>query len=305
MNVLLMINSGRAAESKAEQLRAAVTPIREGLLSTTLLTAIWVIAWLVLAVVIEEVSPIWRVILLSAYVGTFLWLYANTKKNPIGPTSERPRGLNRSTWYAFNGLGVSALLIAAVVLLVPWMWLFMSGACRVHQSYAQQWVPNQSAMPSDAIGLLGATLVVMQLLPNALVEEFAYRGWLLKSYSSHLGTIPAIVITSTMFGISHYESSSISNHIAFGFILATVAIATRSLRLPVMMHIGSNLLLVLLFKYPLGKSFKTVLGSQWASCTSSGSLVLLGLIVIGALLAWRRRIDRGVRRDIAPMELAG
>lgn len=76
-----------------------------------------------------------------------------------------------------------------------------------------------------------------------LLEEIAFRGYLLQRWSRTWGIIPAVLVSSLIFGIAHPDPIGA---VAFGIGMAIIYLRTQSLFVPIICHAANNLLAWLL-----------------------------------------------------------
>jgi hypothetical protein len=76
-----------------------------------------------------------------------------------------------------------------------------------------------------------------------LVEEFFFRGILLQRFFSKWGLTSAIIISSLFFGILHFNPVGL---LMFGIMMSILYLKTRTLWIPIMIHILNNLSAILL-----------------------------------------------------------
>ncbi|MFI7537311.1 lysostaphin resistance A-like protein [Streptosporangium sp. NPDC049376] len=94
--------------------------------------------------------------------------------------------------------------------------------------------------PAAAVGLLGVMAAV------AVNEELLFRGILFRIVEERIGTWPALVLTSLLFGLSHLLNphaslwGAIAIAIEAGSMLAAAYAATRTLWVPIGVHFGWN-----------------------------------------------------------------
>jgi len=94
---------------------------------------------------------------------------------------------------------------------------------------------------------LWATLLVFALAP-AIIEELAFRGFILSGFESIRGKWKAIVLTSLLFGLAHGVIQQTMITFMVGLILGVIAIQTRSILPCMLFHLTHNSLAVLLSK---------------------------------------------------------
>ncbi len=135
---------------------------------------------------------------------------------------------------------------------------------------------------------LWAILLLMAVAP-AIIEELAYRGFILSGLEGLRNRWQAILITSILFGLAHFAIQQAIITFAIGMILGVIAIETRSLIPCMIYHATHNSITVLLPRIDA----TTVEGSPllpWLLFTNDGSIwqysVLPGIVMtlIGTLL---------------------
>jgi hypothetical protein len=180
---------------------------------------------------IRGVSSEWMVEVLGVIIGTVVALRLVDKR----PWSDvwLDRAAARPPLFGF-GFAIGAAAIGLpIVLLIGAHWLRQD--------------------PAPAGSWWGAALrVSLTLLPAALFEELATRGYILSVLRGWLGWRWAIVITSVGFGLLHLANNgatveSVALVTLAGFFLAGVLYATRSLYAAWMAHFAWNWTMAVLF----------------------------------------------------------
>lgn len=92
---------------------------------------------------------------------------------------------------------------------------------------------------------LWAILLLMAVAP-AIIEELAYRGFILSGLQGMRNRWQAILITSVMFGLAHFAIQQAIITFVIGMILGVIAIETRSLIPCIIYHCTHNSITVLL-----------------------------------------------------------
>lgn len=87
-------------------------------------------------------------------------------------------------------------------------------------------------------GVLVLVLVVVIAAPVA--EEVFFRGMLQRTLARHLPIWPAMLITSVLFGISHFQALQLPALAAFGLVLSVLAQRTGRLGRSIWAHVGFN-----------------------------------------------------------------
>lgn len=86
----------------------------------------------------------------------------------------------------------------------------------------------------------GISTLLALVLVAPVTEEILFRGWLLKELQQRYGTAPALVWSSTLFGLVHFEPSAVVYATLAGLVLGAVALRTRSTLASIAMHAGVN-----------------------------------------------------------------
>jgi membrane protease YdiL (CAAX protease family) len=156
-------------------------------------------------------------------------------------------------------------------------------------------------------GSLGSEMLTMGvvLIGAAAFEELVFRGYPLQTLMGGIGTWPAIILMSALFGLAHINNPNVSwlgiiNTILAGIWLSAAYLKTRSLWLPYGLHFAWNAGLGMILGFSLsGIDTKSV----WITA-ATGSPTLLGgaygpegglvgtiafVVGIGLLQIWRRK----------------
>lgn len=86
-------------------------------------------------------------------------------------------------------------------------------------------------------------------LINSILEEWVWRGVILNQYVKWSGNIYGLIVTSLLFGMSHYDLGfSVWVCVAFsvgGFFMGGAALRSKGLAASILMHIYMNLIFVM------------------------------------------------------------
>lgn len=158
----------------------------------------------------------------------------------------------------------------------------------------------------------GLTAVFALLILVAVNEELLSRGYLLQNLTEAFGVLPAVLISSLVFGAMHLMNAhsgwmAAANITVTGIFLAVGYLATRSLYLPIGIHLAWNFFEGSVFGFPVSgfSGFPSLLHLRisgptlWTGGPFGPEAGLTGLLacIIGALLIpawgyWRRRLER-------------
>ena len=85
-------------------------------------------------------------------------------------------------------------------------------------------------------------LVFLVVIGAPLAEEVFYRGLLLRSLRKRgLGTVAAVLISSAVFALSHFQAIQLPALFVFGLVAAMLAVKTGRLGPSIWAHVGFNL----------------------------------------------------------------
>ena len=158
---------------------------------------------------------------------------------------------------------------------------------------------------------LWAVILLMAIAP-AIIEELAYRGFILSGLEGMRNRWKAILITSVLFGLAHFAIQQAIITFVIGMILGVIAVHTRSLIPCIIYHATHNSITVLLPRIDAA----TVDGSPvlpWMLYTNDGTIwqysILPGIVMalLGTLLMmWfirnpARKLEKLRQEETAPV----
>jgi membrane protease YdiL (CAAX protease family) len=94
------------------------------------------------------------------------------------------------------------------------------------------------AKESSWWGVVLFILVVAIAAP--FFEELFYRGLVQRSFLRHVAPVVAIVLTATLFGLSHFELLQLPALVVFGLLVGWLAHRSGRLGLSIFTHVGFN-----------------------------------------------------------------
>lgn len=102
---------------------------------------------------------------------------------------------------------------------------------------------GESLPAPQSFGDIILSILVVAIAP-AICEEILHRGVLLKAYENK-GSISAVVISSILFGIFHFDVKNLLGPIFLGMLIGYYVIRTDSIFAGMLAHFANNLLSVL------------------------------------------------------------
>ncbi|HVG19421.1 MAG TPA: CPBP family intramembrane glutamic endopeptidase [Blastocatellia bacterium] len=113
----------------------------------------------------------------------------------------------------------------------------------------------------------GFVVLFFLFLVSGAFEELLFRGFAFQALYHDVGPLAAVVITSTLFGLAHFDNNNASifstvNTMIAGAWLAAACVLTRSLWLATALHYSWNFVMVFVFGLPIS-GFSTFNQLTW------------------------------------------
>ncbi len=179
--------------------------------------------------------PLWLVAVLQA----FLWvgllgapiLAARTKgRNVVDDFGLRFRPVDAPVGIT---VGVACQLLLVPVVSLPWILLLGKDLDQLDDAARE--------LADKATDPLGVGLLVLIVVVGApIVEELFFRGLLQRSLLQRMGPIPAVAISASVFGLTHFQLLQFPALVAFGAVLGTLAVKTGRLGPGIVAHMAFN-----------------------------------------------------------------
>lgn len=124
---------------------------------------------------------------------------------------------------------------------------FLIGAVSfgVHVAFVSLFAgPIRFEIVSD-IGAIAVLIFLARFLSTSLMEEIGFRGFALQKLKSNMGTWPAVILTSIVFGLSHLMygwdiQTILLGVVPGGLLWGMSAVATRGIAVPIGLHAAWN-----------------------------------------------------------------
>ncbi|PEA80469.1 CPBP family intramembrane glutamic endopeptidase [Bacillus pseudomycoides] len=170
--------------------------------------------------------------ILVLYIFPSLWLWYQCKRHRI------PFTLFVNRREAFNLLQV--LMITGMLCLFSYGYLVL-------YMYSFVWITPDfiiNILYEPIIGSAGGYIYqfIIIVLVAPIVCEFVFRGFLFQRFAAKWGTGKAMVIVALLFGCSHIDFLSA---VMFSIVLSIVYIRTKSLLMPISIHILNNAIVLI------------------------------------------------------------
>lgn len=127
----------------------------------------------------------------------------------------------------------------------------------------------------------------------AICEEILHRGVLLKAYENR-GHAKAVIITSLLFGVFHYDITNIVAPVFLGLLIGYYVVRTDSIFAGMLAHFLNNLISVLLQYYY--SKIEYVPGDSSITASQMEALLIVGgvcIIIVLTMLACFHIVTRG------------
>lgn len=129
-------------------------------------------------------------------------------------------------------IGVACQLVLVPIVMLPV--LLLSDADQADIEAPARELTDKAHGP----GVLVLVLVVVLAAP--LAEEVFFRGMLQRTLARHLSMWPTMLVTSVLFGVSHFQALQLPALAAFGLVLSLMAHRTGRLGRSIWAHVGFN-----------------------------------------------------------------
>lgn len=133
------------------------------------------------------------------------------------------------------GVGIGVVCQFVLVPLVSLPWLTLLGKSSEDLSGPARDLADKA---TDPVGIV--LLVLITVIGAPVVEELFFRGLLQRSVGRRLGGIGAVVVTSLVFGLTHFQLLQFPALIAFGAVLGALALRTGRLGPGIVAHLTFN-----------------------------------------------------------------
>ena len=175
----------------------------QGVTRETTRALLRLIVWLTVLAYILDLKPTLRLFSEIIWLGAFLWMYVYR----IGQARSDPRS---KYYYEELPLRLPRRLVPHTVALMvlvaaslPWSGAFFTGGCAKAGWFNNVW-PTGEILASRSVFFIGTLSLLIGTATFPLVEEFTFRGWLLRSWTRKLGRNWAVLLTSALFAVAHF-----------------------------------------------------------------------------------------------------
>lgn len=149
----------------------------------------------------------------------------------------------------FNNISIKGILMSIVSVIVLYLVLD-----KLLDPFFQRLFPSSNESYQNTIQAI-TTAPIINLIDFCIlapiIEEVLMRGFLLDGLSITYGKIIALLISSILFSILHFNMVQIASSFVGGIILGLLFINTGSLFSCILTHMGYNLLSYLILVLPL------------------------------------------------------
>ncbi len=122
-----------------------------------------------------------------------------------------------------------------------------------------------------------------------LVEEFWCRGFLGRGLCARYGLLWGVASTSLLFGVLHLDPAHAIIAAFMGLYLHFIYLASRSIWVPVLLHMMNNGMSILLLFIPSLQNFEKAIEEDKQGFRAVIEIASLGLIVFASVALWTSR----------------
>lgn len=141
---------------------------------------------------------------------------------------------------------------------------------------------------SSSIGISGSDdflyVFMSSVLLPAICEEILIRGIVFTEYEKKLGAFAAILGSSVLFALLHFDSENFLSYLFAGVILGIAIHTTHSLIAPIILHFANNLICIYSDTFLQRISKESI--STFLVLFILGTLLLISLFVFFEALEW-------------------
>jgi uncharacterized protein len=164
------------------------------------------------------------------------WAWQNCRKSKINPRDILGVLPRRIQWLRLIGLILATLLFSAGTVFL-FLWLL----AHINIEYLQKALKSTQALSTKSSDSLieKAFNLVVTVVVAPITEEFLFRGIILQRWAEKWGISVALIATSLLFGLLHFNIFGAS---IFGLIMGLLYIQTKTLWIPIICHFLNNFL---------------------------------------------------------------
>lgn len=197
---------------------------------------------------------------------------------------------------SFQGIGryfndVVFITLALIVFSLGAFWVLGYMLSFPLPQYVQWLLSVEDVMPSHTLMLLLMSIYISFIGP--IVEEFIFRGLLLKRLGKKVNMTFSIIVTNILFGLLHMD---LLGAFIFGFIASLLYLHSGNLLVPILVHVLNNLLVTIFMfiNLPLPDflTYETI--SQLRAHVVPNVLILV--ITVPVLFAYIRKYISALKR---------
>ncbi len=215
------------------------SPLRRAIITIVAILSIWIISWIILPLIALALGTLLNIfyigIVVASIIPLLIPLMTKQVKEIFGEITEK--NVKSNVMWLLKG--VTLLFILNVLFGI----LITSGLLPefsdINQIYSQFFPIFQN---------ISRAAIFIAILVLVIVEEIFFRGYTLIKMEKSLGKIGAILGSSVLFALLHFNSLvTIMFSLFAGIILAIVRYKTKSLLSPILVHYFYNITLVSMF----------------------------------------------------------
>ncbi|MDY0409541.1 lysostaphin resistance A-like protein [Virgibacillus soli] len=215
----------------------------------------------------------------------FIWLKVQTRKQQ--QSLLYPISFKGFSGQVPNLLGLTLLLF---IFSIGAVWVSSYGLSFFFPNYVEEMLQDDTEIFGR--GIITFLFILYICLVGPIVEEYIFRGLLLKRLERKFHIIASLIITNIIFGILHMD---IIGAFIFGIVMSLLYLKTNNLLVPIFIHICNNtfVYILLVLDVPMPDFLNYTMVEQ-LSAVMLPNLILF-LIPIPFLYMYIKQTWKGVR----------
>lgn len=272
----------------------------------------WVIPWAILGAILagvvlaiarldsdaETMDPMAALIAGNLFYGpVVVWMIWQFRRKGVDVRRLVGRLPANYNWFPVAGIWLVTVAFSAGALIV------VSYAIALVAPDELAWLLEDQQIGRDAGSAAYPVVLIATLAIIApLFEEVFFRGVLINRWRIKWGFRTAIFASAALFGIGHFIA--MVGAFMFGMVAAILYIRTRTLLVPIALHVTNNLLVIIVgLAFPVEAELDTA-----GAVEEVQSLALVGpalLVLTIPVLVWYLRKNWPGRNELLPYEASG
>lgn len=172
---------------------------------------------------------------LFIYLGMLLWFIVKARKTE-NTVSDFVRGYKEG----FSRKETSLVILFHFIVTIGFIFIILLIVSYIDPNLMDRVLYNEDMIiPQDFNSKIYYAITAVILAP--IIEEIVFRGIILNRFRTKWGIGKAIILSSVLFGILHYELA-VTGALTLGICLALIYLRTENILVPITIHFINNLI---------------------------------------------------------------